>query len=373
MRTRLVIYDIDLPPFMENRAFDVELMRQYPGGSAGAALAERLQTQGVKMQTADVFLRDPDLSTRAVVYSNEVTRFSRTLIHDLGIPGAVCSSGESPIVAWRFYSDLPEISTRYRNMRLFPGASERVAHSTHFQPFYWPYDDLTPRDSPAWGSRRFLTLINSNKRAFGWPSPFFNVRHPRHSARMLARAWAVNRARHGNDWLSTELYVDRLRAIRHFGAIDGFDLYGRGWTDPTAGADGSTRTAIGQSYRGEIPALDKLRVLQRYKFCLCFENCSFPGYITEKIFDCLVSGTIPIYLGAPDISNYVPAGAFIDLRDFAGFAELELHLRSMSNHDAEGYRETARAFLRSADAEKFTEAHLVMEVERMLLDSLEDQ
>ena len=371
LQNRLVVYDIDLPPFMQDRAFDAELMRQYPGGSAIASLAQRLALEGVRMQTADLFLRDPTFRDQTVVCTNDVTKFTRKLIHDLGIPGAVCSSAESPIVIWPFYSELPEISGWFRNMLLFPGAAQRVASSSHFEPFYWPYPDLTPTDSPAWAERKFLTLINSNKRACGWPAPFFDVRHPRFSVIRLVKASGANRAHRSDAWFRTELYVDRLESIRHFGGAEDFDLHGRGWDGPTAGADAETRAAIAHSYRGEIPALDKLRVLEGYKFCLCFENCSFPGYITEKIFDCLVAGTIPVYLGAPDVSNFIPAGTFIDFRNFAGYAELEDYLRGVTAAEAETRRQAARAFLGSEAARKFTEEHFVTEMTRMLLDSLE--
>jgi hypothetical protein len=369
----LVVYDIDLPPFMENRAFDAELMRRYPGGSAGAALAQQLDSYGVRIQTADVFLRDPREIGRAVVYSNETTRFTRTLIRELGIPGALCSSGESPIVAWRFYSALPEVSAWYRNVCLWPGTRQRVAPSTHFEPLYWPYPDLKPTEFPDLPERGFLTLISSNKRAFGWPEPLFDVRHPRFSSYRLRESWQASRARRGDPWLSTELYVDRLQAIRHFGMVGDFDLHGRGWAEPAAGADRATRAAIRRSYRGEIPALEKLKVLERYEFCLCFENCAFPGYVTEKIFDCLVAGTIPVYLGAPDIADHVPRGAFIDYRDFADYAHLEDHLRGLSTEDAEAHRSAAREFLGSPSARKYTQAHHVSRVARMLLDALEDQ
>ncbi len=372
-QSRLVVFDVDIPPFMENRAFDAELMRQYPGGSATAALAARLRLNGVRMQTVDVFLRNPTGHDKVVVHTNDTTRFTRTLIHELHIPGALCSSAESPIVARRFYSDLPEISKWYKNVCLYPGAQSRVAPSSHFEPFYWPYPDLTPTDSPDWGTRRFLTLINSNKRAFGWPAPIFDVRHPRFSAYQLLASWEANRARRKDSWMKTELYVDRLEAIRHFGSSDALDLYGRGWDGSTSGADEATRVAIQQSYRGEIPALEKLQVLEQYKYCLCFENCSFPGYITEKIFDCLVSGTIPVYLGAPDVSDAIPAGTFIDFRDFTGYPELDAFLRGITTAEADGYRQAARTFLASADARKFTEEHIVTEMTRMLLDSFEDQ
>ena len=37
--------------------------------------------------------------------------------------------------------------------------------------------------------------------------------------------------------------------------------------------------------------------LQNYKFNLCFENASFPGYLTEKLFDAYNAGCVPIYWG----------------------------------------------------------------------------
>src|SRR5690606_20033147 len=43
-------------------------------------------------------------------------------------------------------------------------------------------------------------------------------------------------------------------------------------------------------YKGKIPGShsgqEKIEVLQQYRFCICFENSSIPGYITEKIFAC---------------------------------------------------------------------------------------
>ena len=42
----------------------------------------------------------------------------------------------------------------------------------------------------------------------------------------------------------------------------------------------------------------KRHALSRYLFYLAFENTIEPGYVTEKVFDALKSGSVPIYLGA---------------------------------------------------------------------------
>ncbi|WP_233715411.1 glycosyltransferase family 10 domain-containing protein [Helicobacter trogontum] len=42
---------------------------------------------------------------------------------------------------------------------------------------------------------------------------------------------------------------------------------------------------------------DKIEWLKSYKFNICFENDSSPGYLTEKLFDAFMGGCVPIYWG----------------------------------------------------------------------------
>lgn len=53
---------------------------------------------------------------------------------------------------------------------------------------------------------------------------------------------------------------------------------------------------------------DKPRFLQQYRYNICPENSNHKGYVTEKIFDAIKSGCVPIYNGSdntpePDIIN----------------------------------------------------------------------
>ena len=54
--------------------------------------------------------------------------------------------------------------------------------------------------------------------------------------------------------------------------------------------------------------------LDRYMYSIAIENSSSPDYWTEKISDCFLSMTVPIYVGAPNISDYFPAGSFVAVR-----------------------------------------------------------
>lgn len=73
-------------------------------------------------------------------------------------------------------------------------------------------------------------------------------------------------------------------------------------------------------YRGAIPIWSKNTVLKDYRFSMAFENSRDPyyaaGWVTEKIYDCLGSGTIPIYWGASNITDIIPSEIFIDYREF---------------------------------------------------------
>lgn len=82
----------------------------------------------------------------------------------------------------------------------------------------------------------------------------------------------------------------------------------------------------GEMYQGAVEAPyhhshpNHLRKISEYKFCVAFESTWHPfwsaGFVTERILNCFRAGTIPIYIGAYDIEQYVPQDLFIDFRAF---------------------------------------------------------
>ncbi|MBR5062317.1 MAG: hypothetical protein IKX24_09295 [Prevotella sp.] len=68
--------------------------------------------------------------------------------------------------------------------------------------------------------------------------------------------------------------------------------------------------------RGFRPFDDKLDVLRPYKYHVVIENSSEPYYWTEKISDCYLAGTFPIYHGCTNLSDYFLRDSFepIDIR-----------------------------------------------------------
>jgi hypothetical protein len=83
------------------------------------------------------------------------------------------------------------------------------------------------------------------------------------------------------------------------------------------------------------------RFISNYKFMICFENTSMTNYITEKILNSYASGTIPIYWGCPNISDYINMDSILYLKP--NYSQLDIdHLISeiilLDNND-ELYKE----------------------------------
>ena len=84
----------------------------------------------------------------------------------------------------------------------------------------------------------------------------------------------------------------RMNFLRSLQDSDlGFDLFGRGFNP------------IDNKYKG----------LGSYRYSLAIENYSQPHYWTEKVADCFLSWTMPIYYGCTNLSDYFPEESFLQI------------------------------------------------------------
>ncbi|HXJ80968.1 MAG TPA: glycosyltransferase family 10 [Candidatus Methylomirabilis sp.] len=80
----------------------------------------------------------------------------------------------------------------------------------------------------------------------------------------------------------------------------------------------------------------KLEIYSRYKFTLAFENSRARDYVTEKFFDPLVAGSVPVYFGAPNIADFAPGDrSFVDVQQFHGPRELAEYLLHVASDRSE--------------------------------------
>lgn len=110
-------------------------------------------------------------------------------------------------------------------------------------------------------------------------------------------------------------YPLRLHAIEELSRINSSDVFG-------------TSVRNTKKFPGKIAA--------NYRFCLCFENDVYPGYVTEKPFVSYFAGTIPLYYGL-DKEKFLNPKAVINLFDFENLMSFRDYVNAV-NSDYELYK-----------------------------------
>jgi hypothetical protein len=350
-----VWFDPPTHHLFRDRLFDRE-SNPYAGDDILApyvAARDRLAAAGIAVHTADAMPAAPDgrrhllisfgTPDRLVAHS---TRKYAALARRPDVTLSAFFAMECPIVEPRLFEALPALQGMFRRILSWSDSAallpftHRPVQTEHF---CWPQSfDSVHGSLWSTGERGFLVMMNANK---------------------LPRLFV------------DELYTARLRAVEYFHRFGEVDLYGRGW-DRMPMRVGKTRTPATLRRIGETMATVKQRLLPdplyvaaqaawrgasrsksqtlaQYRFALCFENSVLKGWMTEKLFDCFFAGTVPIYWGAPNVLDWVPAECFIDMRRFSDFAQLREFLKSLSDADEQQYRDAARAYLESARFDPF--------------------
>jgi alpha(1,3/1,4) fucosyltransferase len=176
----------------------------------------------------------------------------------------------------------------------------------------------------------------------------FNSKDPRKLCTLIASHKFVKHPQ--------ELYTARLEAIRWFekNHPEDFDLYGFGWDQHRFSGSliflnnfprlNQILKSHFPSYRGSIDS--KFDTLQGYKFAICYENArDIKGYITEKIFDCFFAGCVPVYWGAPNVTDVIPKETFIDKREYDSYSELYNYITNMSDEEYNSYIAAIKEFM----------------------------
>jgi hypothetical protein len=110
--------------------------------------------------------------------------------------------------------------------------------------------------------------------------------------------------------ISTTKWQHRNKLVLDLDNILGnkLDLFGRGW---------NSDMNLSLNFKGELPNLAKDPGIYDYEYSVAIENSSQFNYFTEKIVDCMLLWSIPIYWGCPNIQAYFPENSYrlIDLNN----------------------------------------------------------
>lgn len=266
----------------------------------------------------------------------------------MGSRPTLLMSLESPLVAFRNFDRLRRRVAPFAHvMGPAPLYSDRLvgrgaqAHALTF-PSFWRHrasaDPITPRTAG-------VVLVAANK--YWRERPPHGWRDVRGSLRSMRRDIRRFLSRTFNACARHQLHDERLAVIEALSRRGALDLWGPGWDRlsnlPSAWQARMERCEL----RRHGACDDKAAVLARFEFALAFENTACPGYVTEKIFDAMCAGCIPIYRGAPDVQAHVPAEAFLDGRGLSAARDPVAWIRERIDGRADTMREAARAFLRT--------------------------
>lgn len=82
-----------------------------------------------------------------------------------------------------------------------------------------------------------------------------------------------------------------------------------------------------------VDAKNKLGALRQFALTLAFENQNVNGHVTEKLWQALSSGTLPVYFGAPDVAQQVPANSIVHANMFDSWDALGQHLQHLLSNE----------------------------------------
>lgn len=112
------------------------------------------------------------------------------------------------------------------------------------------------------------------------------------------------------------------------------DIYRKKSNTPIIGFDSS-------QYPSNYPTLDNTLKegaggrdeLMKYQYNLAIENSRNINYFTEKLIDCFLTKTIPIYFGCPNIGDYFDTRGFFVIKDAEDLSECLSHKISETTYD----------------------------------------
>jgi hypothetical protein len=250
---------------------------------------------------------------------------------------------------------------------------EHTVNQANAYRYRLPIGFSRPRSCPPFAERRCAIMINTNR-----VEGFLAMRQGgmiglpgigRHLGGWKMPVW---------HWLQPargELYSWRRKLARTAEQMDPavLTLIGPGWQGERLSWCPFYPNRPYRSYTDVSVPLDKPKAeaIAEHRFCISVENYrGRHGYISEKVFDAIAGGAVPVYLGDEDIGRIVPEEAFVDVRRFRSHRELLRYLVSCTENEWKTMRDAGRAFLETEQAKAFTPEAFVERMNYILVKIL---
>jgi hypothetical protein len=151
-------------------------------------------------------------------------------------------------------------------------------------------------------------------------------------------------------------YGDRFRLIENLiKELRFLDFYG-GWGD----------------YDNAKPDPQKLAAVKDYRFSLSIENQFIKNWITEKFYDCIITNTVPIYYGCPNIKEIYPEDGYILLESIKDINYVSKTLIEVNKNCKEIYEKKLPGLI-ALKKRYFKEYNFLRKIRQLSLEGLNNE
>jgi hypothetical protein len=123
-----------------------------------------------------------------------------------------------------------------------------------------------------------------------------------------------------------EVYVDGMRDVT---------VFGRGWDESGVVREGRAR--LGHAKHRSQDPYPSVDLLRHFSFAIIVENTDAEGYASEKLYDALIAGCIPLYYGSAPA--FVPPHLYVDLKKFADGGAVQAYLNDIDDDALDAWKQ----------------------------------
>lgn len=319
---------------LNHRIFEENFVTNSGWMEPNVVLAARCRERGIDLSTRDLILPE---EADVMIYINLPERREQLEELERKAPGIhkILIASESPVV-----QPHAAVTANLDGFDLILTPNPNCAQVPGFR--RTPLAIGNPpvrRPGKPFDQRRLCTLINTNIQAgiLRANRPWRPFELP---GKLREKGWILPWQRY-LDVSRRNDYHRRRKFARAFEkeVPGGLDVFGRGWEAQNHGwFFRFFPEAPYGAWKGPLNG-DKFDLLGNYKFAFAYENFhGNEGYVSEKIFDVLFAGTVPLYFGDECIHDIIPRGCFVDRRDYRSDAAM---IRDIAKWDADRW-ETMR-------------------------------
>ena len=224
----------------------------------------------------------------------------------------------------RYFHKLKPIIRQYSSSKKYLVWTHEPRFNTHFdQKVFWKGVDVNIMNvytGDVYVDNSYFFLMPKRQIIPDYKEDkFYREKQKRIAALIRNCQWNTSLIR---DERELDLYELRKNIALQGYRLGKVDIYGKGWSE---------NIIIENSRSGEWQER-KLEILQKYHFNLCFENTIANYYCTEKIWDSIMAGCLPIYYGGKDSTIYedFEKNSFLDYTEFRDANELFEYIEAMT-------------------------------------------